>query len=419
MRPQRHGRGSRHRTVLPILLVAISTLLIVPGNALAGETDTFRLQPHPLEVQGAERRSFEVSPEPGGAITDAVLLTNKTDEVRSFRVYAADVKLTEQGGAEIPPAHAEPKGVASWVTLERSEVGLLPGSEEVIRFSLSRPEDEPASGTAAIVAEEVPRDPGRAGIEVNYRIAILIEVTGDAAWLRISEPELDLPIAFLPSGGIARATLTNETMETVDADIAWEVESLTGRIWQLEDATVQLDPGEVRTIETPWPTVPRWGGAYRVSVDATWAAGTVTGRSARTLHPPPWLLALGILAVGARGLREMRARREERQHAPAVPAQDPDALRGRLIEAALWLHAAGRDAPSELREAAGTEARAIASEAGRLTDARDIEQAARSLATFARSLESNDASTRQAAHDFDAWFREHREDPRVKELVGA
>lgn len=408
----------RRSTVLPVLALLVVLLAVSPGTADAGETDTFRFQPYPLEVQGEERRSFRVSPEPRGTVSDSVLLVNKSSEVRSFRVYAASATVTDSG-VQIPPAHAEPTGIARWIDVERSDIGLLPGTEEVIGFSLTRPPDQPAQGTAAIVAEELVDSEGEPGIDVAYRIAILIEVAGEAAWLRVTDPHLELPIALVPEGGTAHATLSNDTLGTVEADVTWEIESLTGRVWELEGSAVELEPGESKAVAADWSTAPRWGGTYRVNVEATWSAGTVAARGPRTFYPPLWLLTLVILGLGIRGLREMRARRRESGEASAEPAPDPDALRRRLIEAALWLHPAGQDAPRELRETTAAEAQAVAAEAQRTKGASDIEQAARSLAMFAGGLEDGDGSAKKAAHDFDEWFRQHRDDPRIKELVGA
>lgn len=410
--------------VLRPLLVALLVIFIAPATpASAGETDTFRLEPHPLRIDGEARRTFTYSVRPGSAVTDAVRLTNKTPEPRSFRVYAAVAQEHPDTGAiAIAPHHAEPRGVASWIQVEQEEVALLPGTSEIVAFSLTRPRDVSSSGTAAIVAEEIRPRTESTGIEVALRVAILIELSGDASWLQVAEPTLDLPTALVPGDGAVSTTLTNGTLQPIEVDLRWEIESLTGRTWTLQSQTVSLAPEEKIEVSEKWATVPRWGGAFRPTVTADWEAGTVTSAGVRSFFPPLWLLALVIATVGIRGLREMRRRsgeRNRRQETPPVAAApDPDALRRRLIEAALWLHAAGQDAPRELRETVATEAQAVAAEARGTKGASDIEHAARSLAAFASGLDDGDGSAQKAAHDFDEWFRQHRDDPSVKELVG-
>lgn len=416
--------GSRVRAApTAVLLVVVLSLAIGPVRANAGETETFRLQPHPLEVQGQERRTFTFDVPVGGSVSDAVHLTNKTGETRRFRVYGADASRDpETGTVIVEPAGAPKEGIGSWITVEHEDVPLLASSSETIRFRVDRPRDQHASGIGAIVAEEIQEDPAGAGIEVVFRLAITVELTGDATGISVVTPTLDLPIALVPSEGMARTVVSNDTLEPVETQVSFEVESLTGRIWQLDPVRVRLQPGESTRVSSDWTTVPRWGGAFVASASATWEAGTVSSTSSRTVHPPLWLLAIAIALVGMRGVREMWSRRKERRswpEHPASPAPDPDALRGRLIDAALWLHAAGRGSPVELRETTIAECRAIAARAGHTEGAEDVERAARSLEAFARGVESDDGSARRAARDFDAWIREHRDDPRADQLVGS
>lgn len=396
-------------------------LAVLPLAAEAGETETFRFQPYPLEVQGQERRSFTMNLETGDSVTDSVQLTNKSDEVRRFRVYPADAYVDGEGRATVAEFGEPRRGVGSWIDVqsEAEEVALLPGTSEVVRFSVTRPHDQAVEGTGAIVAEEIRSGDPSAGIDVIFRVALLVRLAGDPTGLELAGPTVRLPLQMVPSTGQANVDVTNHTAQPVDATVQLTIESLTGREWQLDPIETTLEPGASSDVIQEWTTVPRWGGAFRVRASATWEAGTVTTDGPRTLHPPLWLLALAILAVGVRGLREMSSRRQEPDAKPSAPAPDPDALRGRLIEAALWLHAAGRDAPAELRDAAATEARAIASEAQRVPDSRDIQRAARSLEAFARRLGSGDESVRRSANDFDTWLRQQRDDPRIEELVGS
>lgn len=396
-------------------------LTVLPLVAEAGETDTFRFQPYPLEVQGQERRTFELNLEAGESITDSVQLTNKSEEARRFRIYPADASVDGAGRVTVAESTAPRQGVGSWieVDVDDDELALLPKTSEVIRFSVTRPADQSAEGTGAIVAEEIRTDDPGGGIDVAYRVAILVRLTGDPTGLELTDPRLQLPLQIVPSNGQAYVDIANHTTQPVDATVELIVESLTGYQWRLDPVDVSIQPGSAAPVTQEWTTVPRWGGLLRVRAEATWEAGTVASTGSRNVYPALWLLALVIAAVGVRGLWEMWSRRQERKAEVVSPAPDPEALRRRLIEAALWLHAAGRDAPTELRHAVATEARAIASEAGRAPDAQDIQRAARSLETFVRDLGSGGESARRSANDFDTWLRQQRDDPRIEELVGS
>lgn len=413
------GGGVRGAASLLGLFAAGILLVLATPPASAGETDSYRFEPHPLTIQGQERRVFSYELPTGTTVTDAVQITNKTDEVRRFRLYPADATEDSDGNVTVDEFEAPTDGVGSWIDIDQTEYSLLPRTSAVVPFTLSRPSGQAASGVGALVAEEIKEPSSGGGIEVVFRIAILVRVGGDPTGISVRDAELSLPLEFVPSTGAVETEVVNHTLGVVKADVTFTVESFTGREWQLEPTTVEVEPGGTAVAAREWTTVPRWGGVFRVRAEATWEAGTVASTSPRGLYPPLWLLALAIVAVGIRGLRELWDRRKERnRQRPVRPAPDPAALRRRLIEAALWLHAAGRDAPAELRETTVTEARNIGASARETGDA-DLAGAARSLEIFAYSLGGSEAEARQAAVEFDTWLGQQRDDPRVRELVGA
>lgn len=312
------------------LLALLFALQVLQSTSHAGETDTFRFEPHPLQVQGQERRAFRFDVPAGGGVTDSVALTNKTDEVRTFRVYGADAAERSEG-IEVEPYGANDDGVGAWITMREPDITLLPRESRTIPFTVSRPGDQHAAGLGAVVAEEVREAPKEGGIEVIFRLAIVIQISGDAVGVRVSEPSLDIPVDPIPSRGTATARVSNGTLQEVDAHVTLEVQSLTGSVWTLPPADVRLGPGASEVVEVPWTTVPRWGGVFRVQATAEWEAGAVTTRGPRRLYPPLWLVALAIVAIGVRGLREMRSRRRERTVRPAGTAPEPERRDGHRV----------------------------------------------------------------------------------------
>lgn len=336
---------------------AALVLALLPLTAEAGETDSFRFQPYPLEVQGQERRSFTLNLEAGDSATDAVEITNKSEEVRTFRIYPADAYVDGEGRVTVAGSTSPQEGVGSWIEVDEDarEIALLPGTREVVRFSVTRPSDQNMEGTGAIVAEEIRDDDPSGGIDVAFRLAILVRLTGDPTGLELTEPTVQLPLAMIPSDGRASVTVANHTTQPVDATVELTVESLTGYEWHLDPVEVRLSPGGSLPVTQEWTTVPRWGGVLRVRAEATWEAGSIASIGSRNVHPPLWLLALAILAIGLRGVRELWDRRNERRRrTESGTAPDPD-----------------------------------------------------------------DGSVRRAASDSDAWIRQHRDDPSIEEPVGS
>lgn len=295
------------------MLTVVIACLLPAVAAIGGETSTFSFEPDPLRVGGEVRRSFDLDLDPGGATTEAVKLTNKTDEVRRFRIYGADARTDEASGAITVAAYGvTPAGVGSWIAVDAEEIHLEPGSAVTVPFTVERPETQDAGGLGAIVAEELREPDSGGGIEVAFRVAIVVRLSGEASGLEVAEPEFEIPVSFVPDSGSVRTELTNDTLTPVTAEVRFRMSSLTGRTWDLPPIAVHLAPGETQPVSTVWRPVPRWGGAYQPVAEVEWVRGTVTTPGARSVVVPLWLLALAILAVGARGLRELWTGPQER-----------------------------------------------------------------------------------------------------------
>lgn len=295
-------RGKQGRRSL-VLLLALVLVYVSAGRADAVETESFRLEPWPLYVDGYERRSFDYDIEPGTIITDAIRITNKTDQLKRFRVQAADAQRSASGQMSIGGRGSVPRAMGNWITLDRNEVEIPARSTEVVSFRFERPQDQNVEGFGAIAVEEL-REAQGPGVDVAYRLALIVQLGGEAPTLKATRPDLTIPVRPVPSAGTVSTLLHNETLERTDAVVRFGVSSLTGRIWLLEEVRISLEPGERRRIEQTWTTVPRWGGVLRPEVEVGWQRGSIALAGARSLHPPLWLLALIILAVGIRAARE-------------------------------------------------------------------------------------------------------------------
>lgn len=312
-----------------LALICVAMFVTEPDAAGAGETESFRFQPHPVAIQGDERRTFSYDLPAGTSITDAVQLTNKTDEVRRFRLYAADAKQDASGNVTVEEFDSPRNGVGSWIEIGQTDHSLLPRSSAVVAFAVERPPGEPSRGVGAIVAEEVTEPTDGGGIDVVFRIAILVRLGGDPTGVSLGEPDLSMPIELVPSAGSARVEVTNRTLEPVQGQVALTIESLTGRAWPLAPVDVHLEPGASTEVSQDWMTVPRWGGLFRVRATATWEGGTIARTGSRGTYPAVWLLALTIVAVGIRSVREYLDRRPG--GGPPVEDADPEPSRVREL----------------------------------------------------------------------------------------
>ncbi|MBW3663793.1 MAG: DUF916 domain-containing protein [Actinobacteria bacterium] len=318
-RPVGHPTRGRRRRIARRGLITGALVAFLVGTlpAWAGETDTFRFEPTPLEVDGEIRRTFDAAIPPGTAVRDAVALTNKTDETRTFRVFAADAREDpDTGRTGVASFGAEPTGVGAWISMDggNSREVTLPGQQRLeIPFEIARPADATVGGLGALVAEEVAQGEG-SGIEVSFRVAILVDARGDPGsepGLRISELELHAPLQLLPRNATIRASVRNETSRPTSVEVVFTVEALLGSTWELPAGSFDLEPGQAASIETPWVTVPETGALVEVSADATWRGGTIVERTGRTVIMPLWLPLGLILLTGWLLVREVRRREQE------------------------------------------------------------------------------------------------------------
>lgn len=291
------------------LLIAV---LLTGASRAAGaiETDTFSLTPSPLVVQGFERRSFTFNSEAGGTVGDAVRVANTSDETRRFRLYGADATRDPQTHTVVvDPVNIEPRGVASWIEFAENEIEIPAGAWQVVPFTITRPPGSTAEGMGAVVAEEVLGETATEGVDLVYRLAMLVRLGGDVAGLRVGEPQMAPPVELFPASSELAVTLTNEAVGPVRGVVRFTAGGLTGRYWEVAEEEVRLEAGETADVTATWGSVPRWGGLFSPAVEVTWEGGSVVRTGPRTLHPPLWLLALAILVIGIRATRELHSGR--------------------------------------------------------------------------------------------------------------
>lgn len=155
--------------------MALVALVAGAGPAGAIETQRFGIEPYPL-FEGTEiRRSFDVALAPGGSVTEAVRLWNKTRRPVEVRLYGAAVEMDGEA-YQVAAYEARGQGAGAWVVPERDTVVLGPDSEEIVEFTVHVP---PVLGearpSAALVAES---DTGLSsgGVDVVARLAMLVRV---------------------------------------------------------------------------------------------------------------------------------------------------------------------------------------------------------------------------------------------------
>ncbi|MFP5309493.1 MAG: hypothetical protein ACLGIR_07945 [Actinomycetes bacterium] len=284
--------------VRPLLLAALLTLVVAAPSASAGETDTFRFEPVP--VGGAARSVFRPALAPGGSASDTARLQNLTDREVTVRVAPADVSVDPDGVVTVAPSGAEPTAAGAWLTVPEGSdaIVLAPRAAVDVPFEVARPADDVAGGTAALVAAEVGDAPAGGGVEVSVRVALLVQVAGEArGGVTLEDVALDVPVSLVPGSATVTATLRNGGTEAVRLTPRAAVTGLTGRVWELVGDPVEVAAGDAAPVTLAWTTVPRLGAAVVPRVEATTTAGAVAGTGPRAVVLPLWLVAVAELAA--------------------------------------------------------------------------------------------------------------------------
>lgn len=77
--------------------------------------------------QGSERPNYAYALDPGGRLSDALIVSNYDDEEQTFRVYGSDGFITEAGQLDLLPAAEPSTQLGSWIAFPEPEVTVPAG----------------------------------------------------------------------------------------------------------------------------------------------------------------------------------------------------------------------------------------------------------------------------------------------------
>ncbi|WNB84568.1 hypothetical protein [Cellulomonas sp. ATA003] len=146
----------------------------------------------PAGADGPDSRtSIRHAVDPGETVTDHVAVTNFGPDPATFRVYAGDGVVGDDGAFDIRPRGSEPTDGGRWVTVADAPgasrdadgsltVALEPETTVVVPVTIAVPQEAtPGDHPAGAVAEIVPA--GALPVEVSTRVGVRVHlrVTGE------------------------------------------------------------------------------------------------------------------------------------------------------------------------------------------------------------------------------------------------
>ena len=306
------------------LALALPAVPASAADAAAGTDDvnwTVRTESNNF---GADRTSYGYTIDPGGSITDGIVVANHGQEPVDLAVYAADGFTSEDGALSLVVAGEESTAVGAWITPDQDSVTVAPGETASIPFTVSIPDNATPGDYAGGIVTSLTVPDAETGVNVDRRLGIRVNlrVGGELAPALAVE---DLSVSW--NGGLnpfagGDATVTYTLHNTGNAAIAADAASKVGGVFGLlavdapaADAVPELLPGESLTQTVVIPNVPPLFaliGSTTVTPLVTDAAGSrsaIAEVSASAVGPAvPWMLLLIVVLIAAAIVLVLRRR---------------------------------------------------------------------------------------------------------------
>lgn len=342
------------RGALVMLLVLVTAVLGGLGlsirPAAAAESTNYGIRP----AEAADHFAMELAP--GAATAQTAIVSNRSDETVTFKVYPADALTTDQGGFALRSRDEARVGVGLWAELPFDTVTISAGAQKEVPFRLTVPTAAtPGDYAGGIILEAPPREgtPGEVGEQTAVQLNV-VERVGVRVYLKVSgTARADLsvgPLSATDEDGALAFTLpiTNTGNVNLKPVVTATVRATVGGGTDLTFRQVEsLLPGQTATVRATWQDPPSllWarvdavvaheGGTERAQVDVRRVpvvpAAIITAAA---------LLALWGCVRAARTVRQ--ARRVLRQHAPPAPASDRRPAAGTSVPVPAGAAGAGR-----------------------------------------------------------------------------
>ncbi|WP_211294404.1 WxL protein peptidoglycan domain-containing protein [Compostimonas suwonensis] len=362
------------------MLVAVSPL--TAGTALAAETDgvdvTWGVRTASND-QGTDRQNFEYSVDPGGQVSDALVITNHDTEPLDLDIYAADGFTTSSGQLDVVTRDTKSVALGAWVTLASDHVQIPPGGSVEAPFTVVVPADATPGDYAGGIVTSLGQPQQDQGISVDRRLGIRIHmrVGGELApSLAVDDMRVDYSGTFNPFG-TGTATVAYTVRNTGNVRLtATQLVTLSGPFGLLPitasgvAAVPELLPGETWQVSVPVPDV---FPAFLLSANAALTPALPDGvegpstiaatQAEATTWAVPWsLLVVIVLVAGLIVLLVLLRKRRKKGEDARVAAAVEKALQTRGTPDDAAVAAAVASVTGKAAEKADSSAKADVSE---------------------------------------------------------
>ena len=345
------------RTALVAALVAIGTVAVVPSAASADEGDVAWGVRTAANDQGADRQNFGYEIDPGGTVSDGLVISNHDALPLDLALYGADGFTTDAGELDVVTAGTESIAVGAWVSFDSASVTVQPGESVEVPFSMTVPANATPGDYAGAVITSLSQPSPTQGIGVDRRLGIRIHLRVGGAIapaLAVDDMRVDYTGTFNPFGAgeaVVSYTLRNSGNARLSAGqrvtiagpfgmlpsdargIASVPELLPGETWEVRVPVAGVIPSFLLTATTTVSLESASSGAGDPAIAPVAASATTWAVPWATLALLVLLAALAVAAVvlTRRRRRAAKAREDARVDEAVQHALHEREARGTLV----------------------------------------------------------------------------------------
>ena len=163
-----------------VIGLAILTSAVFVSSVFAIEYGGFGGRPAYPDPNNPRTESIFVHTLESGDVREEGMLTvNNSAERKTMLVYAVDSTPSTGGAFACAQKSETPKDVGAWITLEKGEVTLEPGTNELVLFTIAVPKNASVGEHNGCIVMQEKKEPvkGQSGASLSFRTGLRVAIT--------------------------------------------------------------------------------------------------------------------------------------------------------------------------------------------------------------------------------------------------
>lgn len=210
---------------------------------------------------------------PGDIQQEGVLIVNNTNEIKTILVSGVDSTPSTDGAFACAQNAATTRNVGSWIALEKTEITLEPGTNEMIPFAITVPESASVGEHNGCIVMQEKKDNAQNGngVSLSFRTGLRVSVTIPGE-IKRSLAITGFSLNHDNEGVVTfHPEVTNEGNVSVDADVRVEARYFFGKILESFGGQYPILRGDTSNFNFELNR-PFWGGWYKANLTLSYDA---------------------------------------------------------------------------------------------------------------------------------------------------